>query len=108
MKDLRQEAFYVACLTPSKAVICTTRISLGGATSTVVDPSEVIKTAILNDAHSVILIHNHPSGNPKPSQADIKLTRRIKDGAQLLGVGVDDHIIIAGNRFTSMSSERLL
>lgn len=108
LKDLRQETFQVVCLTPAKSMITSSRISLGGATSTVVDPSEVIKTAILNDAHSIILIHNHPSGNPKPSQADIKLTRRIKDGAQLLGIGVDDHLIIAGNTYTSMHAEQLM
>lgn len=102
LRDRTKEAFLVAFLNNSKVVTGHSQISSGGATATIVDPGEVFRQAILNEACSILLLHNHPSGNPKESRADIRLTQRIVEAGKLLGVPVDDHIIIAGDSYTSM------
>jgi len=74
----------------------------------IVDPSEAMRLAILNDAHSVVLLHNHPSGNPVASQADIQLTRRLYEAGRIVGVFVEDHIIVAGYEYVSLRSKGLI
>ncbi|MEX1012008.1 MAG: DNA repair protein RadC [Balneolaceae bacterium] len=105
LRDLTKETFCVAFLNNSKILNGFRRISLGGATATIVDPSEVFRQAILNEAGSILLLHNHPSGNPKESRADIQLTRRLAESGKLLGIPVDDHIIIAGDGYTSLRAK---
>lgn len=105
LRDLTKETFIVAYLNNSKYLTGFTRISFGGATATIVDPSEVFRQAILNDACSIILLHNHPSGNIRESRADIHLTERLVKSGKLLGIPVDDHIIIAGDGFNSLRSK---
>ncbi len=102
LRDHRQEIFVVAFLNAAKILTGYKKISIGGLTATIVDPAEVMRQAILNDAHSVIVLHNHPSGNTKPSRADLQLTRRLVESGRLLGIEVEDHLIIAGHTFTSM------
>ncbi|MEX0994277.1 MAG: DNA repair protein RadC [Balneolaceae bacterium] len=105
LRDLTKEVFLVAYLNNSKTLTGFTRISVGGATATIVDPSEVFHQAILNDACSILLLHNHPSGNVRESKADIHLTDRLVKSGKLLGIPVDDHIIIAGDGFNSLRSK---
>jgi len=66
-----------------------------------------MRQAVLNEANSIILIHNHPSGNDKASTADIQLTKRLSECGKLLSIPVDDHVIIAGYKFVSLKSEGL-
>ncbi|MDZ7683642.1 MAG: JAB domain-containing protein [Fodinibius sp.] len=87
----------VAFLNNAKIVMGYKKISSGGATATIVDPAEVMRQAVMNEANSILLLHNHPSGNNKESKADIQLTERIAKSGKLLGIPVDDHIIIAGD-----------
>lgn len=108
MRDLRKEVFVVAFMNASKRLIGFEKMSVGGQTATIVDPSEAMRQAILNDAHSVVLLHNHPSGNAAASQADIQLTKRLYDAGRLLGVMVEDHIIVAGYEYVSLRSKGLL
>ncbi len=108
LRDAHKEQFLVIYLNPRKVLIGYDRISIGGATSTIVDPPEVLRKAILNRAHSIILMHNHPSGNDNPSKADIRLTKRIADAGKMLGIPVNDHIIIAGHKFVSFANEGLI
>lgn len=75
---------------------------------TVADPKMIFKAALENRASSIILVHNHPSGNPKPSQADIKLTQKMKDAGNLLEIPVLDHLIFTDNTYFSFADDGLL
>ncbi|HEX6982316.1 MAG TPA: DNA repair protein RadC [Balneolaceae bacterium] len=108
LRDLTKEVFIVAFLNNAKIVMGYKRISSGGSTATIVDPAEVLRQAVLNQANSILLLHNHPSGNKKESRADIRLTKRIAESGKLLGIPVDDHIIIAGDGFTSFRGKGLI
>ena len=83
-------------------------ISVGNLNSSVVHPREIFKVAIENNSASIILIHNHPSGNPDPSNEDIAITKKVVEGGKMLNIPVFDHIIIAGNNFTSFVERRLI
>jgi DNA repair protein RadC len=108
LRDLVHEEFYVAFLNHSKVLVGYKKISAGGTNSTIVEPAEVIRQAILNHANSIILAHNHPSGYLKESRSDIKLTRRLKKAGELVKIPVDDHIIIAGDGYISFREKKLL
>lgn len=108
LRDLKHEEFYVAFLNNSKILTGYKKISSGGTTATVVEPAEVMRQAILNQANSILLVHNHPSGYLKESQADITLTRRLSDAGKMLGVPVIDHIIIAGDGYISLRNKNLI
>jgi DNA repair protein RadC len=108
LRDLTKEEFYVAFLNNSKVLTGFKKVSSGGSTATVVDPAEIMRQAILNQANSIILAHNHPSGYLKESKADINLTQRIKNSGDLLNIPVNDHIIIAGDGYISFKAKNLL
>jgi len=82
-------------------------ISIGSLTLNIVHPREVFNPAIKSSAASIILIHNHPSGDPKPRSEDKVLTKRIKEAGKLLGIPVPDHIIMGGGRYFSFLDEGL-
>ncbi|MFN1835695.1 RadC family protein [Balneola sp. MJW-20] len=105
LRHLNHEVFLVAFLTPTKHLTGTQKISSGGQTSTIVEPAAVMREAILNDASSIILAHNHPSGNAKASTADLHLTKRLIECGKLLGIPIDDHLIIAGYKYVSLREE---
>lgn len=102
------EEFYVLLLKRNNSIIDKVKISKGGVSGTVVDVKVIAQKAISRKANSVILVHNHPSGNLKPSEADIKLTNKTKDGLKLLDVSVLDHLIIANNNFYSFADEGII
>lgn len=108
IRHLTKETFIVAFLNNAKILTGFHTISKGGKTATIVDPAEVMRQAVLQEAHSLILIHNHPSGNTKASTADIQLTKRLTECGKLFGIPIDDHVIIAGYNFTSLRSEGFL
>ena len=108
LRDLTKEVFIVGFLNNAKIVLGYKKISSGGSTATIVDPAEVMRQAVMNEANSIILLHNHPSGNNKESKADIQLTKRIAEAGKLLGIPVDDHIIIAGDGYTSLKAKGVL
>lgn len=108
LRDLTKEVFIVAFLNNAKIVMGYKKISSGGSTATIVDPAEVMRQSVMNEANSILLLHNHPSGNNKESRADIQLTKRIAKSGKLLGIPVDDHIIIAGDGFTSFRGKGLI
>jgi DNA repair protein RadC len=108
MRDLRKEVFIIAFLNSAKRLIGFEKTSVGGQTATIVDPPEIIRQAIMHEANSVILLHNHPSGNPVASQADIQLTKRICEAGRLVGIPVEDHVIIAGYEYVSLRSRGLM
>ncbi len=108
LRDLTKEVFIVAFLNNAKVVTGYKKISSGGSTATIVDPAEVIRQAVMNEANSVLLLHNHPSGQTAASKADIQLTKRLADAGKLLGIPVDDHLIIAGDGYTSFKEKGLI
>lgn len=108
LRDLKHEEFYVAFLNNSKILTGYKRISSGSTTATVVEPSEVMRQAILNQANSILLVHNHPSGYLKESQADITLTNRLSEAGKMLGVPVIDHIIVAGDGYISLRNKNII
>ena len=99
------ETFKVILLNRASKVIGVKTISTGGITGTVADPKLIFQTALLCHAVSIILAHNHPSGNKRPSEADIKLTQRLKNGGLYLEIAVLDHIIMAEDDYYSFADE---
>ncbi len=108
LKDELKEKFIVVCLNSANKIIKYEVISIGNLNSSVVHPREIFKVAIENSSASIILIHNHPSGNPDPSNEDIAITKKVVEGGKMLNIPVFDHIIIAGNNFTSFVERRLI
>ncbi len=89
-----RESFKVMLLNRANKVIGIVNISEGGQSSTVVDPKLILQSALLAHAAGIILSHNHPSGNTRPSEQDINLTKKIKSGAEFLDIKLIDHIIL--------------
>jgi DNA repair protein RadC len=108
MLDLPHEVFYVILLNRANMVIRKVNISSGGIAGTVADPKLIFKSALENLASSIILCHNHPSGNLKPSDADIKLTRKLKEAGGLLEISVLDHIIFTDESYFSFADQGVM
>ncbi len=101
MKDLKKEMFRCALLDTKNKIIRDEVVSIGSLTASIVHPRDTYKSAIRESAAAVIFIHNHPSGDIKPSQEDILLTRRLVQAGEVLGIQVLDHIIIGdGGHFS--------
>lgn len=105
LSDLVVEEFWVLYLSRSNEVIKRSKISQGGVAGTVVDTKLIAKEAVSSLASSVILAHNHPSGNTQASHQDKIITQKIKEGLAILDVQVLDHIIVARNEYTSFADE---
>lgn len=106
--DLPHEEFWMLLMNRANKIISKEKISTGGVSGTVVDPKIIFRRALEMSASGIILCHNHPSGNPKPSQADIDLTKKLKRGGDELEISVLDHIIIAENKFFSFADEGMM
>ena len=99
--ELREE-FFIALLSNTKQVLGYSKISIGTMNATLVQPITIFQTAILGNAHGLVLAHSHPSGNLKASSSDISLSKRLRDCGQLLGIQIVDHIILTKESYTSM------
>lgn len=108
MMDLPYEEFWVLHLNRANQIIFKSMISRGGVAGTVADTKLIFKTAIEKLSSAVILCHNHPSGNLKPSEADIKLTRRLSETGRIMEIPVLDHLIVTDNGYFSFADEGLL
>lgn len=106
--DLDHEQFYLLLLNRKNAILETVNISKGGVSGTVVDPKMVFKAALDGLASSLILCHNHPSGNQQPSDEDKRLTNKLKDGGECLDIKVLDHLIITDGGYLSFADEGLM
>lgn len=106
--DLKTEEFWVVLLNRANKILRRRRISTGGISGTVADPKIIFKAAMDEYASSLVLVHNHPSGNLKPSQADLNLTRKLKNAGDLLEIPVLDHIIFSDQGYLSFADEGLL
>ena len=108
LRDEIKEQFIAVCLNSSNQIIKYEVISVGNLNSSIVHPREVFKVAIDNNSASIFLIHNHPSGNLEPSREDIAITKRLVEAGNIFDIKVLDHIIIAGDNFTSMVEKRII
>ena len=106
--DLPHEEFWIILLNRANVVMKKESISSGGVAGTVADPKIIFKKALEQLASSIILVHNHPSGNLKPSTADISLTRKMKEAGQFLDLPVLDHLIFTDNDYYSFADEEIL
>jgi DNA repair protein RadC len=108
LMDISHEEFWIVLLNRANRVIKKSQISQGGVAGTVADPKIIFKLALEELASGIILAHNHPSGNLTASQADLDLTKKIKDAGKLLEIQVLDHIIVAAQKYFSFADEGLL
>lgn len=97
LEDCDREQVIVCCLDAKNQPVSINVVSTGCLNSSIVHPRETFKLAILSNAASIILFHNHPSGDPEPSQEDINITTRIKEAGNIMGIDLLDHIIIGSD-----------
>ena len=101
LEELDREAMIVVALNAKSEPTCLQVISTGSISASIVHPREVFKVAILSNAYSILLAHNHPSGDTKPSQEDLNITKRIKEASDIMGVPLLDHLIIGDEGYYS-------
>ncbi|MDD3735352.1 MAG: DNA repair protein RadC [Candidatus Pacebacteria bacterium] len=106
LKDYHKEHFYIIALNSRNYSIA--EVSVGSLNASIVHPREVFAEAIKNKAASVVFAHNHPSGDPEPSEDDLLLTKKLVESGKILGIEVDDHIIVAKDKFFSFKKHKLL
>lgn len=108
LRDKNREVFLVIYLNGQNQILKMEEVFEGTLTTSAVYPREVIKRALDNDAAALVFIHNHPSGNPNPSQDDITITKKLKDAANAIEIYIHDHLIIAGNEVYSFADHGML
>ena len=108
IKDKAKEHFKLILLNPRNKIVGISTISIGTLNASLVHPREVFKDAIKHSAASIVLAHNHPSGDPDPSEDDLTITKRLVEAGRILGIEVIDHIIIVKNGFFSFKEKGLI
>ena len=106
LKDYHKEHFYIIALNSRNHSIA--EVSVGSLNASIVHPREVFAEAIKNKAASVIFVHNHPSGDPEPSEGDLLTTKRLVEAGKILEIEVVDHVIVTNNSFLSFKERKLL
>jgi len=105
MREQKKEKFVTLYLDTKNQILKEETVSIGSLNASIVHPREVFKGALELSSASIIVIHNHPSGDPSPSREDIMVTEKLCDGGKLLGIDVLDHIIIGDGRYVSLKDE---
>ena len=108
LRKEHREHFLVLLLNARHEVIGKETVSIGSLNASIVHPREVFKPAVVQSAASIILVHNHPSGDPEPSEEDSAITKRLVECGELLGIQVLDHVIVASRGVVSFRSRQLL
>lgn len=103
-----KEHFIVLHLDTKNKIICADQVSTGSLNASIVHPREVLKSTLLSSAAAIVLVHNHPSGDPTPSREDIEMTKRIKECCDILGIRLLDHIITGDGEFMSFADRGLV
>ena len=103
LQTLDHEESWVLFLTADNRLLCKEMITKGTLTSTPLDARTILRRALLNNAAAIILTHNHPSGNPAPSNSDIKMTSDIKEACHLMSITLIDHLIISTDSYFSFA-----
>jgi DNA repair protein RadC len=107
-REARQEEFHIVLLDGKNNFIKSEQITIGLLNESLAHPREVFKPAIRESASAMILVHNHPNGDPTPSQDDKNITRELKKAAETLGIRIIDHVVMAKDKILSMVEERIL
>lgn len=105
MREQKKERFITLYLDTKNQILKEETVSIGSLNASIVHPREVFKSALMESSASVIMIHNHPSGDPSPSREDIMVTEKLVEGGKLLGIDVLDHIIIGDGKYVSLKDE---
>jgi len=108
LKNHKKESFVALYLNARNELLNKETISIGSLNANIVHPREVFQPAIANYAASVVFVHNHPSGDPQPSEDDLKITKQLVEAGKILGIEVLDHIIIAKDKYLSLKEKELL
>ena len=108
LRDKNREVFVAIYLNGRNQILKMEELFQGTISTSAVYPREVVKRALENDAAAIVFVHNHPSGNPNPSQDDLSITKKLKDALMSIDVSVHDHIIIAGNDVYSFADHGLI
>ena len=108
LRHLKKEIFKVLFLNTKNEITATENISVGNLNSSIVHPREVFRSAIKKGAASIIVMHNHPSGNPAPSQNDLQVTKRLIEAGELVGIPVLDHLVMGDGTYVSMKEKMLI
>lgn len=103
-----EEHFCIICLNVKNKVVGVHTISVGTLNTSLVHPREVFKAAMLNNASAIILLHNHPSGDPEPSLEDTTTTQRLVSAGEIMGIKVLDHVIVGDGRYVSLRERGLM
>ena len=108
MRHLRQEQFYIMLFDTKQKLIRDVLISKGTVNTSLASPREIFIQALKYEAVSLILVHNHPSGDPSPSKQDIALTQKVLEAGSLIGIGLLDHVVIGEHSYVSMKERGLI
>ncbi len=108
LERARKEHFVVLLLNARHELEKRETVSIGSLNASIVHPREVFQPAILHSAASVVLVHNHPSGDPEPSEEDLSITKRLVQVGELVGIGVLDHVIVAARGVVSLKARQML
>lgn len=103
-----REHFLVLLLNARHEVMGRETVSVGSLNASIVHPREVFRPAVVGSAAAVVLVHNHPSGDPEPSEEDLSITKRLVEAGELLGISVLDHVIVASRGVVSLRARQLL
>lgn len=107
MKETKEQ-FITLHLDGKNRIICMDLVSIGSLNQSIVHPREVFKTALLSNAAALILVHQHPTGDPSPSSEDLAITRRLREAGEIMGIKVLDHIIVGEGEYLSFVERGLL
>lgn len=105
MRFLKQEHFVCLCLNTKNQVLHRETVFVGSLNSSIVHPREVFQLALKKTSASILVAHNHPSGDPSPSREDIEVTRRLLDVGKIMGIDLLDHLIIGDGKFYSLKEK---
>lgn len=105
MRFLDREQFRIVLLDAKNHVLGVRTVSVGSLSSSIVHPREIFKEAIARSSAAIILVHNHPSGDPTPSREDVEVTRRLVEAGRLLGIEVLDHVVVGDNQYVSFKEK---
>ena len=108
MRDLKKEHFVVLYLNAKNQLVYKETISMGTLNANLVHPREVFEPALKYSAAQIIVAHNHPSGDPKPSEDDLEVTKRLTEAGKMMGIEVMDHVIVSKNSYFSFKEEKIL
>ncbi len=108
VQEEAQEVFGILVLNTKNKIVAVHEVSRGTLSASMVHPREVFKPAVLHNAAAIICFHNHPSGDPEPSKDDIKITKRLVEAGEIMGIEVFDHIIVGDDRYVSLKERGVM